>query len=267
MHSRAVASTADHQLITLAVGFGAGLLNAMIGVGGGIIIVPGLVLVRQVSPRLAVATSLGAVLVFSSVALGAHLAMTSLRLSSLGAVLLLAAGALGSQLGAVLLHRISVKWILYAFAAVAFVSALQMLATGLSLLPPLAPGGSEPSLASYALIGLSGGVLSGLVGIGGGSIAILCLSLLFQTPIAASLPIAQGANVVNSLSGVLAKKNRGQVRWREVALLAPSGLVGIAVGQALALYLPANALRVAFALFFLFMAASLVKRARAQAKV
>jgi len=77
------------MLPTLAIGFGAGLLNSVVGIGGGILIVPGLVLVRKLNPRVAVATSLGSVLILSAIALGVHLVSAPFVLSAWGATLLL----------------------------------------------------------------------------------------------------------------------------------------------------------------------------------
>jgi uncharacterized membrane protein YfcA len=49
-------------LITLAIGLAAGVLGGFIGVGGGVLIVPALVLLLGVSQHTAVGTSLGALL-------------------------------------------------------------------------------------------------------------------------------------------------------------------------------------------------------------
>ncbi len=248
--------------MTLGIGFGAGLLNAMIGVGGGILIVPGLVLARRVDPKGAVPTSLGTVLVLSTVALAAHLAVASFHLHAGGAILLLVAGIVGSRLGTFVLHRTSIRWILFSFAGVALVSATHMMATGLKLVPSLTTATGEPPFWAYGILGVIGGFFSGLVGIGGGSIVVLGLSMFFQVSVLAGLPIAQAVNVLNSLTGVLTRKNRSLVRWRDVGKLVPSGLLGVAAGQSLAMYLPADALRVLFGLFFVYMSTSLIRRAR-----
>jgi uncharacterized membrane protein YfcA len=74
------------------------------------------------------------------------------------------------------------------------------------------------------------------------------------------LPIAQAVNTFNSLSGVAAQWRSRLVLWREVIALVPSGLVGVAIGQVLALFLPADALRIVVALFFTYMGGSLIRR-------
>ena len=51
--------------VVIALGFGAGLLSGLFGVGGGILVVPVLVLLLKFDQRLANGTSLGAVLPIS----------------------------------------------------------------------------------------------------------------------------------------------------------------------------------------------------------
>ena len=49
-------------LLFLAIGLGAGLLSGLFGIGGGIIIVPALMLIGRMQPATATGTSLGALL-------------------------------------------------------------------------------------------------------------------------------------------------------------------------------------------------------------
>ncbi len=247
-------------LPTLAIGFGAGLLNALVGIGGGILIVPGLVIVRKLHPRMAVATSLGSVLILSALALAVHLLSAPFVLSAWGLIVLLIAGPVGSQLGGYLLNRIATRWILCAFSGITMLSALYLLAVGLDLLAHAGPDAAEPALWAYAVLGLFAGFSSGLLGVGGGGLVMLGLSVIFHTPVLVGLPVAQAVNTLNSFSGVAAHWRTKQVLWREVFALVPSGLVGVAAGQALALFLPADALRVIVAVFFIFMSASLIRK-------
>ena len=83
---------------------------------------------------------------------------------------------------------------------------------------------------------------------------VLGFTVFFQTPVQGGLPIALAMNVTNALSGVWAQRKSGQILWREVGRLIPAALVGIALGTTLAMTLPADALRMIFGAFFLFMA-------------
>ncbi len=261
--SQALDAPAPHGrrlLPTLAIGFGAGLLNALVGIGGGILIVPGLVIVRKLPPRVAVATSLGSVLILSGLALAVHLVSAPFVLSAWGLVLLLIAGPIGSQIGGFVLNRIATRWILFAFAGITLLSALYLLAVGLNLLAHARADAAEPALWAYGVLGLIAGFSSGLLGVGGGGLVMLGLSVIFHTPVLVGLPVAQAVNTLNSFSGVAAQWRTRQVLWREVFALVPSGLAGVAAGQTLALFLPADALRVIVAMFFIFMSVSLIRK-------
>jgi len=113
---------------------------------------------------------------------------------------------------------------------------------------------------SYVTVGAMAGFLSGMLGVGGGGIVVLAFSVIFHTPILGGLPLALAINVVNASSGVFAQRGTGQTHWDDVAKLVPAALVGIAVGVALAIVMPGNALKVIFALFFVYMGWRLVRR-------
>lgn len=246
---------------TLGIGFGAGMVNGLIGIGGGILIVPGLVLVRGIAPQAAVSTSLASVLVLSSLALVFHLWWSGLHLDPAGVVLLLAAGVIAAQLGTWLLRSLSTRWLLVAFSGITTLSALNLLAVGLNLMPPLLPGVAAPPLWSYPVLGAVSGFFSGLLGIGGGGLVALGFSVIFHTPILGGLPVALAVNVANGMAGMVASWRSGRILWKEVGYMIPPAIGGIALGTALAVGLPPDALRVVFALFFLFMSWRLLRQA------
>ncbi len=246
---------------TLGIGFAAGLVNGLVGIGGGLLIVPGLVLVRGLPPKVAVATSLGGVMILSTLALGFHLWWSGMYLDPAGVVLLLAAGIVMAQVGSWLLGYISTRWLLFIFSAVTLLSALQLLAIALHWMPPLLPGVTTPPLWSYVLLGGVAGFFSGMLGIGGGGLVVLGFSVIFHTPVLGGLPVALAVNVANALSAVVAQWRSGRILWKEVGYLIPPALAGVSVGTALAIWLPPNALRIVFALFFTFMGSQLLLRA------
>lgn len=236
------------------IGVAAGLLNGLLGIGGGIVIVPAMVLHAGASPRAAVGTSLAAVVVLSGSAFALHVVLGGYTLSPLGSLLLIAAGIVGAQGGARVLAGWSARRLLLVFSAVVLLAAARLIAQGLGL--GAAPGAVavSPPLLAYPAVGLASGFLAGLLGIGGGGMALLALVVLFDLPVQAGLPLALAVNVTNALSGCYAQVRAGEVRWSMVARLLPGALAGIVPGAALALWLPAATLRVVFGGFFLFIA-------------
>jgi uncharacterized protein len=109
----------------VAIGLGAGFLGALFGVGGGIVIVPALVVLCGFATRPAVATSLTAVLV-TSVAGGATYAFHGDVKPGAAAIVGLPA-MIGVLAGTALQQRIPVRQLTYAFA-------LLLLAVGVRLL-------------------------------------------------------------------------------------------------------------------------------------
>jgi uncharacterized protein len=93
-------------LLYLAIGLGAGLLSGLFGIGGGIIIVPALMLVGRMQPSTATGTSLGALLLPVG-ALGAWQYYKNGHLD-IRASLLIALGIfVGAYIGAVAMQQLN----------------------------------------------------------------------------------------------------------------------------------------------------------------
>lgn len=111
------------------------------------------------------------------------------------------------------------------------------------------------------LIGLLAGVVAGLLGVGGGALFVPALTIglgLSQldaeaTSLLAIIPVA--------LVGALRQRGHGNVDLRTGALVGLLGAAGAAGGAALANAVPQRALEVSFALFILFVASQLARRA------
>lgn len=162
------------SLLVLATGLAAGLLSGLFGVGGGLVIVPALMSVLGMSQRRAAATSLAAIVLTAAVGTTSY----ALRgeVSVVAAVLLVLGSLVGAQIGTWLLRRLPARvlpWIFVAFALFVIVSQqLQVPVREAGLvLDPLRGGG-------LVVVGLVAGVLSGLVGVGGGSVIVPGLELI-----------------------------------------------------------------------------------------
>lgn len=246
-----------HGPFAIWLGFAAGILNGLIGIGGGIVMVPGLLMRLRASPQIAVGTSLATVCVLSAIAFFAHMLAGSLTLSAISMATVIVSGAVGTLAGAGILKRLDRKRLLILFSLFLAVVSTRLIAQGLDLVETLATWSGEPPIWAFMLLGFASGVLSGVFGVGGGALVVLSFAVIYGMPVQQGLPLALAINVTNALSGSVAHVRAGRVLWKPVMQMIPSAIVGIAVGTAVALWLPANALRIVFGAFFLFMAVRL----------
>lgn len=111
--------------VTILIGVAAGFASGLLGVGGGIFIVPGLTAVVGMNQHGAHATSLAAIVPIAIVGSATFAASGEIDLT---AALLLAAGSLvGAQLGARLMMRASERLLRALFGGLMIVSAIVML--------------------------------------------------------------------------------------------------------------------------------------------
>src|SRR5881392_3509690 len=112
-------------LITFCISLAAGLLGSLLGLGGGLIVIPALTLVMHVDIRYAIGASVVCVIATSSGAAAAYVRerMTNLRV----AMVLEVATATGALTGAFLAGVIGGRWLYIIFGLVLGYSALAML--------------------------------------------------------------------------------------------------------------------------------------------
>jgi uncharacterized protein len=117
------------------------------------------------------------------------------------------------------------------------------------------------ALFAAGLLGLLAGVLSGLFGIGGGTLFVPTLTLvlgLTQIHAEASSLLAILPTVV---AGTWRQRRYGNIRWRAALVLGLAAIAGVEAGVQLAEALPEHALRRLFGLLMLAVAGQLVWRA------
>ena len=165
-------------LALVATGIFAGVLAGLLGVGGGIVIVPVLFFLFQVfgvSPEsamvIATATSLATIVPTSISSIRSHHQKGNVDfglLKSWAAFILV-----GVLAGSWLVTRVDGTWLTLLFGVIATLSALNMLfRTGKSALFQKLPG-----TAGQSVMGASIGFFSSMVGIGGGTLSVPILTL------------------------------------------------------------------------------------------
>jgi len=254
-----------HAVAVLAlavVGFLAGGLGALVGIGGGVVLVPALVLLFGVDIRIAVATSLVSVVATStsagSVYVGKGLANMRLGMS------LEIATTLGGISGGLLAASVSPTVLAALFALMMALTAVLML-RGKDSHPPPAPArariAGEPegheevgqlagsyfdahhgALVSYrvsrvplgAAISYCAGIVSGLLGVGGGFIKVPAMNLGMRVPIKVAAATSNFMIGVTAISSLFVYFARGFVHPYLAAPVALGVAGGALSGTALA---------------------------------
>jgi len=110
----------------LVLGFVAGIMTVLLGVGGGFILVPAMIYILGMAARVVVGTSLVMILAVSAWSVMIH-AMTTQAVDIVLAGLLLVGGVIGAQYGAILATRLKPDLLRLALAGIIILVALRML--------------------------------------------------------------------------------------------------------------------------------------------
>lgn len=203
------------------IGVLAGLLSGLFGVGGGILIVPGLVLLMHMPQRLAHGTSLAAIVPIAISGVAGYAFADSVDWAAAGFVTL---GAIwGALLGTRVLHVTRHETLRRAFALFLVLTAARMLMD-----IPEALGRDEITLGiALGLIGLGlvSGTLAGLLGVGGGIVIVPGLVLLFAVPDAVAKGTSLLVIIPTAAAGTLSNVRRSNA---DLSVATAVGLFGVA---------------------------------------
>lgn len=243
----------------MLVGLFAGLFATLFGVGGGIVMVPLLVLLLGFETKIATATSLAAIIVTATVGVVAHGLLGNVAWGY--AVLIGVPAVVGLMIGLWIKDRISARSLTFAFAGLLGVVAIWL------LVEPAATGGA-PSLtfgraALVVPIGVLAGMLAGLFGVGGGILFVPALTLVIGLPQLSAEGASLLAIIPVALFGSWRQHLAGTVRWRAALLMGAASVVTAIAGAFLADATPPKVLRVLFAVLLVGTALQLSLRARA----
>jgi uncharacterized protein len=225
------------------IGILTGILSGLLGIGGGLLMVPALTLFG-VSLVEATATSL--VAVFLSAASGSLQNLRTGELDKSAALLLAGFGIVTAQVGAWLGDRLPERALALGFAGLLLVTIYMMtlkqrLQKRESALSEPLPGQAAPQqalLPRTAGIGILAGLLSGLFGVGGGVVMVPLQMLLLAQPIKIAVRTSLGAIVVIAISGIVQHSLNNNVLWLPGLCLGTGGIVGAQFGTRLLPKLP-----------------------------
>ena len=239
-------------ILVLALSLVIGLSLGVLGGGGSILTVPILVYVAGFGPKEAIAASLFVVGVTSAVSVVSHARRGRVRWRT--GLLFGAAGMAGAFVGGLLGGHIPGQILLIAFA-------VMMVATSIAMLRGrkkkddggAAPAKHELPLGRVLLDGAVVGLITGLVGAGGGFLVVPALALLGGLPMAAAVGTSLVVIAMKSFAGLAGYLTSVQLDWGLVLAVTAAAIAGTLVGSRIAGRIPEDALRKAFGWFVLAM--------------
>ena len=235
-----------------AVGLLAGFLAGLFGVGGGILIVPGLILAAHMGQRLAHGTSLAAVVPISVASLVSYAAHGNVDWSVAGWLAIGAVG--GAVIGTRLLHVLPHRTLAIIFIVVLVASALRLFfASDADGRVDLSPA----SVIALAVVGLATGILAGLLGVGGGIIMVPAMILLFDIEPVVAKGTSAAVIIAAAVMGTWRNRVNDNTDLRAAAVIGGAGIVTAALGGTLADRMSDDLSNVLFASLLLIVAARL----------
>jgi uncharacterized membrane protein YfcA len=239
-------------LLAALGGLAIGLTLGLLGGGGSVLTVP-LLLALGVAPKPAIALSVGVVATTATVAVASH--ARAGQVDWRAAVFLLPATALGGFAGGSAAGVFPDDALLFGFA-------LLMVGAGLAMLRPRAvrPSAIErPGLvaASGAVIGFA----TGLVGAGGGFLFVPALVLAAGLPMQRAVGTSLVAIAVNGAAALLGHLEHADLPLDLALWLTATAVAGALVGSRIGRRVPEHALRRAFGVLVLLVAAWMFARA------
>jgi uncharacterized membrane protein YfcA len=228
--------------LDLALGFGIGLSLGLLGGGGSLLTVPALVYLVGQTPQAAVTTSLA--IVGTNSLIGAFFHRTQGTLNWKVALSFGGAGMLLSYLAAGMSSMFSETSLLVAFAIIMLIVGGMMLT--LRNVEAAESFASRP-LPVVIATGAGVGLMTGILGVGGGFIIVPALVIFVGLP----MQIAVGTSLViiamNSLAGFLGHVGDGSFNGTLTVIFIVAGLIGTFSGARLSERFPARKLQTAFA--------------------
>lgn len=251
------------DLLTVLVGLATGVLSGLFGVGGGVISQPGMRLLG-LEPLVVIGTALPVII--PGAASGAVRYVHEQLIRWPAVVATVPAGLAAAVVGSVASEHVPGEGHLLQLvtAGLLGLSSYRMGHTAPAVpaeeplaetdapeapASPASPGDEEPAVRRFAGIGLVSGLLSGLLGIGGGVIMVPAFVQLARIPVKSAIATSLVCVGAFAVPGTITHALQGHIDWRVAAALVVGVVPGARIGAALTIRATDRRLRVTVASF------------------
>jgi uncharacterized membrane protein YfcA len=241
--------------VAIAASLLVGIFLGILGGGGSILTVPILVYLAGQDTKQAITTSLFVVGITSLAALITHARAGRVRWRT--GTLFGLAGMVGAYAGGRAATYIPDTVLLVAFALMMLVTAAAMLGG-----PRKAPeqAHSELPLHRVLLQGLAVGVVTGILGAGGGFLIVPALALLAGLPMGIAVGTSLLVIAMNSFAGLAGHLSGAHLDWGLALAVTAAAVLGSLIGGRFAGRIPQHTLRTGFGWFVVAMGVFVLSR-------
>ncbi len=234
------------DLIIILIGFTAGLVGSMLGVGGGFLIVPLLCLLLYLPMHVAIGLSLSSIVatsIFSTITYSRK-RMIDLRIGLTLEIITLMGAICGSHIALLLSDKVlkAIFGIALSYASIRMI------------FPSKGGEGKRVSLPVALMISFMAGMASGMLGIGGGTIKVPLMVLLFNIPVKTAIATSAFMVGLTASTAAITYQLNGLVDPMYVVRIIIGIFAGVNVGCRLALKAKPMILRRAFGVILLTLA-------------
>jgi uncharacterized membrane protein YfcA len=253
----------DHlSVLGLTLALAVGLVLGLLGGGGSILALPIMLFVFRVPTKPAVAMSLAVVGMSAFVGFLSHWRQGTVVLRiAIPFGLCAMAGAFAA---ARLAHLVPATMQLYLFGAFALTAAGLMLRD--SLRPASPNDGETPSRAVsrftplLALQAIGVGVLTSLIGAGGGFVIVPALVLIARIPVRSAVGSSLLIITLNALAGFIGYIGQVPMNWPLIGAFTSVAAVGAVIGARLVPFVPQRRIKQGFAMMIIVLGGYIVLR-------
>ncbi len=224
-----------------------GLTLGLLGSGGGILTIPVLIYGLDFDPKQAIALSLGIIACVSLVGIFMHYRQGNVMLSK--ALVFASSASVGSFLGAKISAFIPADTQMTLFAIMMLTAAIFMFRGR----KEVAETNLEVSKVFLLIVAFFVGILTGLIGVGGGFLIVPTLALLARLPMHKSVGTSLVVISINSFFGFLGHIGKVEIPYTFLFCYVFFMSLGIVVGSFFAQKIPQAILKKIFAIFLILL--------------
>lgn len=241
-------------LESLALALISGLFGGLVGLGGGIILVPALSLVLGVPITIAIPVAQVAVVATAMGGTGRYIKdghadmMLAIRAGSVTVI--------GALVGAKVGVLIPARTLELAFAVLIFVIVVQMLRRNSQTTPP-----GPPAVKRAGLLFLVAGLLAGMLGVGGGILNVPAIRLALKRTLITAVATSAMIVAFTGAAGATVYARAGRLDWLLAASCTTGAFTGGMLGATLSSRIKRSTLQTIFVVVLLYVAIEMTVRA------